>query len=189
VLAVAHLHHHFHGSKLGYIGLAAAVVVGWAGVPGVGESLLITAGIIASRGRLDLLEVLIVAWVAAVSGGIAGWLVGERAGHRLVRAPGPLRHQREKAVRRGARFFDRYGIAAVYFAPSWVAGTIGMSARRFLPANAIAAALWTLLVGLGAYIAGPTIADIVGDIGLAGLVVLGVLALAGAATAVLRRRR
>ena len=64
-----------------------------------------------------------------------------------------------------------------------------MPAARFLPLNALCAAAWTLLVGGGAYLAGPSIADVVGDLGLAGAVVLGVLLLAGTGAALLRRQR
>jgi membrane protein DedA with SNARE-associated domain len=67
-----------------------------------------------------------------------------------------------------------------------MAGVSGMHARRFLPANAVAALAWALSLGLGAYLAGPPLADAVGDIGLGGLAVA-VAALLVAA--VLRRRR
>ncbi|MEY2513663.1 MAG: hypothetical protein QOJ89_1021 [bacterium] len=53
-----------------------------------------------------------------------------------------------------------------------MAGVSGMPARRFAPANAIASLLWSLTIGLGAFLAGPSIADVVGDVGVAGLVAL-----------------
>jgi membrane protein DedA with SNARE-associated domain len=64
-----------------------------------------------------------------------------------------------------------------------------MRAARFLPANAIAAAVWAVLVGLAAYAVGPSIADLIGDLGLAGLIVLGALVVAAAAATLLRHRR
>jgi membrane protein DedA with SNARE-associated domain len=89
---------------------------------------------------------------------------------------------------RGERFFERYGVLAVYLAPSWVAGSIGYPARRFLPANAAAAAIWAGLVGGGSYAVGPGIGDLVADAGLVGLIVLGGLVLLGAARIALRHR-
>ena len=188
VLAV-HLHHHLHGPSLGYLAIALAAAASWAGVPGPGEPVLIAAAIFATRGRLDLFEVLVVAWLGATVGGLVGWAAGRHFGQALIAAPGPLRRQRVRAMVRGERFFERFGVLAVYFAPSWVAGSIGFAAVRFVVANAAAAAIWVALVGGGAYLIGPSVGDIVGDAGLAGLVVLGALAVGGAVRMLLRRRR
>ncbi|HEY7076507.1 MAG TPA: hypothetical protein VH418_14110 [Solirubrobacteraceae bacterium] len=157
-------------------------------MPGPGEPVLIAAAVYAARGRLDLLEVLLIAWAGAAAGGTLGWLIGRRFGTALVSAPGPLRRQRARAALRGTRFFERYGVLAVYLAPSWVAGSVAMRAARFLPANAIAAAIWALVVGLAAYLIGPSIAEFVGDLGLAGLLVLVALALGAGIAAILRAR-
>ena len=49
MLAVAplavHVHHHFHGYAPGYIGLGAAALVSWAGIPGAGEAALVAAAL------------------------------------------------------------------------------------------------------------------------------------------------
>jgi membrane protein DedA with SNARE-associated domain len=187
-LAAMHLHHHLHGTSLGYIGIALAVTASWAGVPGPGEPALIAGAVFAARGRLDLLELLAVAWLAAMLGGVGGWMIG-RWGHALVRRPGPLHRHRLRALSRGERFFERYGLIAVYFAPSWVAGSIGFPARRFIPANAGAAAIWTALVGGGGYAVGPQIGDVVADAGLIGLLALGGLFVLGVARTMLRHHR
>jgi membrane protein DedA with SNARE-associated domain len=188
-LAAVHLHHHLHGPSLGYAGIGIAAAASWAGVPGPGEPALIAGALFATRGRLDLFEVLVVAWLGAMLGGVAGWFIGRRAGHSLVTRPGLLHRQRLRAMTRGERFFERYGVVAVYLAPAWVAGSIGYPARRFLVANAVAAALWTALVGGGAYVAGPRVGDLVADAGLVGLIALGALAVLAAARTVLRHRR
>jgi membrane protein DedA with SNARE-associated domain len=189
LLAALHVHHHFHGPSLGYVAIGLAAAASWVGVPGPGEPVLISAGILAARGRLDLAEVLAVAWAGATVGGVAGWVLGHRAGRALMSGRGPLRHQREKALARGERFFARYGLLAVYFAPSWVAGSTGMGGSRFLPANALAGLIWTLLVGLGAYAVGPPIAEVIADVGLVGAVVLGGLIAAAVIAALGRRGR
>jgi membrane protein DedA with SNARE-associated domain len=54
-------------------------------------------------------------------------------------------------------------------------------------ANALSAALWTALVGGGGYLVGPSIGDFAADAGLVGLIVLGALALLGAARLLLHR--
>jgi membrane protein DedA with SNARE-associated domain len=63
----------------------------------------------------------------------------------------------------------------VLFTPSWIAGI--HDRRVFLLANAIAALMWVLLIGLGAYLLGPPITerDRAGDAGLAGGLLLGAL--------------
>jgi membrane protein DedA with SNARE-associated domain len=41
-----------------------------------------------------------------------------------------------------------------------------------LPANAVAALAWALGIGLGAYLAGPSIAEAIADLGVIGLAAL-----------------
>jgi membrane protein DedA with SNARE-associated domain len=189
VTVAGRLHHHFHGSPLGYLAVAAAVLASWAGAPGPGEPVLITAAILAARGKLDLAEVLGIAWVSAVAGGVGGWLLGRHFGRALVTARGPLHDWRVTAVGRGERFFARYGIFAVYLVPCWVAGIAHMPASRFIPANAIAALVWVLLVGLGGYLVGPSLTDVIDDIGLIGVVAIGAVAAVAVVAALVRRRR
>jgi membrane-associated protein len=188
-LAVLHIHHHLHGPSLGYVGIGLAAAGSWAGIPGPGEAALVAGGILAARGRLDLAELLVVAWIGAVAGGMAGWGLGRRLGAALLSAPGPLYRQRVIALARGERFFARYGVLAVYFAPSWVAGATGLGAARFIPANAVSGLLWALLVGIGAYVVGPPIAEVVSDLSLVGLAALGALAVAAVEGIVARHRR
>jgi membrane-associated protein len=183
------IHHHLHGPSLGYIGIAAGIAAGWLGVPGVGESLLIAGGVLAARGKLDLAELLAVAWLATMVGGTAGWAIGRRAGRPLLTAPGPLLGQREKGMERGERFFARSGVFAVYLVPAWVVGALGMRASRFLLANAAAGVVWTLLVGLGAYLVGPSITDVVDDLGVVGAAVLAAVAAVAVVSGVRRTRR
>jgi membrane-associated protein len=189
VLVLGVFHHHLHGPSFDYLGVALAAAISWVGVPGIGEPVLIAGGIYAARGTVDLAELLVIAWMAATVGGTIGWLLGVWGGRTLWTAPGPLQRLRISTLTRGERFFERYGILAVYLAPSWVAGINGMRSDRFLPANAVCAALWTLLVGGGAYLVGPAITDVVADLGLAGGIVLGVLVLVGVVFERSRRRR
>jgi membrane protein DedA with SNARE-associated domain len=184
-----HLHHHFHGLSGGYIGLSAAALASWTGLVGIGEAALVTAGVIAAHHHLDLLEVLLVAWFGAVLGGNIGWLLGVTGGRALVTRRGPFHRARSKALARGERFYARYGMVAVFFTPAWMAGIAEMRWSRFFPANLLAALMWTLGFGLGAYLAGPPVLDVANDIGLAGtLIVVGLIA-AALAGGVFRRRQ
>lgn len=183
------LRHHVRGPRGDYLGLAGAALASWAGVPGPGEAALATAGVLASRNKLDIVSVVAVAWLGAAGGGIAGWLIGLKAGRRVVAGPGPLRRLRLLALDRGDHFFERFGALAVFFTPSWVAGVHGMRWTRYLPANAIAALTWALGVGLGSYLVGPSVTDVVDDVGTAGTVAVVALVVVAVAVALWRRSR
>lgn len=183
------LHHRFHGPPFDYVGLAFGSLVSSAGFPGPGEALLIAGGIIAAAGKLDIASVILVAFVGNTAGGVVGWLIGLKAGRTLLTAPGPLQRARLRALDRGDRIFHRHVAIAVIFTPSWVAGIHHVRSRVYQPLNAISALLWALGIGLGAYYIGPSVADAVGDLGVATLAALGALVLGGIAFEVFRRRR
>src|SRR5436853_5632376 len=175
ILAIQ-LHHRFHGPHVDYVGVGVAAAASWIGVAGVGEAALIAAGIAAAHGKIDISSVLVVAWIGAMAGGAAGWLVGIRGGRALMTRPGPLYRLRLRLLRRGDAIYEKRGLLAVYVAPAWMAGISGMSFRRFILANTLSAVLWAALVGLGAYFAGPSVADFLGDLGTLVLVLIAVAA-------------
>ena len=158
-------HHRVEGPAVDYFGLAAAAAASWIGVPGPGEPVLIAAGVLASKHKLDLTTVVVVAWAAATIGGIAGWAIGLRAGRRLLTGPGPLRGLRLRAVERSEKVFERYAVLAVVLTPSWVAGIHRVRSSVYQPTNAVAAAVWAGGIGVGSYLAGPAVIDWVRDVG------------------------
>jgi membrane protein DedA with SNARE-associated domain len=185
------LHHHFHGPPIGYAGLAAAAAASWVGVPGPGEPVLITAGILAARHKLDIASVVAAAWLGATAGGIAGWVIGTRAGRRVLTARGPLRRMRLAALARGDDIFARYTVVAVLLVPSWIAGIHRVRPAVYLPVNALGAVLWAAGIGLGAFYVGPPVVDLLQDVGwlTAGAIVILVLVGVGGGTVRRRRRR
>jgi membrane protein DedA with SNARE-associated domain len=190
----AHLHLHLrnkrvHGPPVDYAGVLLASAASWFGLPGPGEAALVAGGVFASHGRLNLGPLLFYAWLGASGGGAAGWLVGRRAGRAVITAPGPLLRWRLAAVRRSESLYRRFGVFAVFLTPSWGAGVARMSAARFLPANALSAACWALLFGLGSYLAGPSLTDTFEFLGVGGLVVLVGVVVGGTLLAALRSRR
>jgi membrane protein DedA with SNARE-associated domain len=184
-----HMHHRLHGPPFDYLGLAAAAAASWIGIPGPGEPVLIAAGVLASRHRLDLTEVLVVAWAAATVGGIVGWAIGLKAGRGLVTARGPLRSMRLKALERGEAIFDRRPIVAILLTPAWIAGIHRVRPSVYHPTNAIAAAAWTGGIGVGAYLAGPAVTDWANDFGTGTSVILAAVILGGVTLELLRRHR
>jgi membrane-associated protein len=180
---------HARGPRLDYLGVGLAALASWAGIPGPGEAALISGGLLAGRGRLDLVWVIGSAWLGALVGGVAGWLVGLRAGRALASPSGPLAGARRATLARGDRFYARFGFVAVFLTPSWIAGIHRVRASRYLPANALAALVWAVLYGAGGAIVGPSIADLASDLGLVGAIVVAGLVVAGAIAAISARRR
>ena len=180
-MAAAAHHHHFAAHSVEYLGIAVAAALSWAGVPGPGEATLIAAGLVAAAHKLDIGTALAAAWAGATAGGIAGWLLGLAGGRALASAPGPLLGHRGRAISAGERFYERFGVIAVFLTPSWVAGIARMRWPQYLLANAISALVWALVVGLGAYVIGPAVGDVVADMGIVLTAVL--VALVGAVVA------
>jgi membrane protein DedA with SNARE-associated domain len=187
--ATVPVHRHLHGPPIDYLGLAAAAGASWAGVPGPGEPILIAAAVYAARHRLDITEVLIVAFVAAVLGGIGGWLIGRLGGRTLVTAPGPLRRARMTAVARGDDVFERHPVIAILLTPSWVAGIHRVRTDVYMILNLVGAAVWAAGIGLAAYWIGPSVIDFVNDFGVLTTVLLAVFIACVVGAEIARRRR
>lgn len=192
VAAAIHLHlhlhfHHFHGPPFDYGGLAIAALVSWIVGIGPGEPLLIAAAVLAARHKLDLTEVLLIAWLGANVGGVIGWLIGMRAGRAVIEARGPFRKARLRTLARGERIFQRATVTAVIVTPSWLAGVHGVRWPVYLFANAVSAAIWAVGIGVGAFLIGPPVADLFDDAGRVGLVIIVALIVAGGVGEIVRR--
>lgn len=188
VLGLA-VHHHFHGPPIDYVGLAAAAGASWLGVPGPGEPVLIAAGVFAAKHKLDIREVLAVAWAAAAAGGMAGWIIGLKAGRAVLTTRGPFRRARLKALARGDEVFTRWPVIAILLTPSWIAGIHRVRTGLYLVTNAVGAAVWAVGIGLGAFFIGPDVLDFVNDLGWVTLIGLVALVMVAVGIEVGRRRR
>lgn len=142
-----------------YAALFALAAISWIGVPGTGESALIAAGVVASRHDVLLAPVLLCAFAGGVVGGQIGYAIGRRAGRPLLAAEGPLAGARRRALDHGETLFARYGRLAALLAPTWVSGATRLPVRTFSIWNAVAAAIWATVVGVGAFLVGPRIQD------------------------------
>jgi membrane protein DedA with SNARE-associated domain len=184
-----HLLHHVKGPAFDYVGLGLAAFASWAGLPGPGEALLLAAGVFAAKHKLDITPVLLVAFVGATAGGIAGWLFGLIAGRSVLTAPGPLRSIRLDAAERGEHAFKRLEAVAILLVPSWVAGIFHARAGIYNLVNALSAAFWAVTVGVGGYYIGPPIVELVDDFGTFGVILVIVVVAGGVVTAAIRRHR
>jgi len=169
------------------------------GAPLPGETLLIFASVMASRGELSLPALIVSAWAGSVLGDNCGYLIGRTLGKRTLARYGAKVGLTAERLGKVEAVFARYGPVTVAFARfvnvlrqlnGIVAGSLGMHWWTFLLFNAIGAAIWVSAWTLGSYYFGAHAADFLHRFGLAG----GILAAAALAVAVavvwfIKRRR
>ena len=162
-----------------------------AGVPLPGETALVTAGVLASRGDMDIVAVIAVAATAAIVGDNVGYWAGRLGGRKLLQRWGPLERHASRVLPWSERFFARHGpktiflgrfIAVLRVTAAWLAGISKMHWWLFFAWNAAGGICWAIAVGLVAYYAGHAAADAIGHYGFygaAGVVVVVALVVIG----------
>lgn len=182
-------------SEVGYFGVFLLVAGETAGALVPGETALIVAGALASRGELSLPLVAAAGAAGAFVGDNVGFAFGGRGLRWLLTSGGRWRRERARLVGEGERFFARHGPKAVLLARwlpglrlvgAWFAGASGMRWRVFAAWNAVGAVAWSISVAGGAYLLGRAAGW---AFGLVGLVLGTVLAIVLGATLERRRRR
>jgi membrane-associated protein len=162
---------------IGYPLVFALIAIETMGIPVPGETALVTAGIVASRGRLDIEIVIALAAAAAILGDNVGFAIGRKLGRRLLTAPGPLLHHRHRVIAVAEPFFERHGPKAVFLGrwiaglritSAWMAGVTRMSWPTFLFWNALGGIAWATSIALLAYFVGHSAEKIIHVAGLGG---------------------
>jgi membrane protein DedA with SNARE-associated domain len=143
--------------RYGYPALFLTVMVEGFGVFAPGQTMLIAAALSAAQGNLNIVWVMIWAFVAAVLGNSLGYLLG-RGGGRPLLAKFKVRQDR---LARLEGYFGRYGRGVVLIARFFdglrqlngiVAGLLKMPWGVFTTVNVLGAVLWTGVWGLGTYV-------------------------------------
>jgi len=178
--------HHY-----GLIALFLIVMLESGGVPLPGETALVAAGVFASQGELNIVEVIAVATVAAIIGDNLGYWAGRTGGRKLLERSKFLSRWMDRVLPWAEGFFHRHGAKTIFIGrffsvlrvtAAWMAGVSRMPWLKFLAWNAAGGICWAVLVGLVAYYLGHAAADAISRYGLIGgvaLVVLAALALVG----------
>lgn len=168
------------------------------GLPLPGETLLISASLLAAQGQFQFPVVLLIGWAAAVLGDNTAFYVGHFGGRRLLLRLGGrlgLTHERLDKVQ---HFYDRFGAEVVIVARFFegarqlnglVAGSSGMAPLKFLAYNIIGAALWVGFWTTAAFYLGDHLAVLYAWMGHFVLVAVAIGFVAGAAYLLYRRRR
>jgi membrane protein DedA with SNARE-associated domain len=142
------------GSPLEHFGLwaiALFVLVEDFGIPVPGETVLIAGAVFAGSGRLNIVAVGVVGFIAAVAGDNIGYAIGRFGGRAAVERWGRYVFLTTERVDKAERFFTRHGgkiivvarfIEGLRQANGIIAGISGMRWLKFLACNALGAALW-----------------------------------------------
>jgi membrane protein DedA with SNARE-associated domain len=162
----------------GYPLLFLLVMAESSGVPVPGETGLITAGILSSSGKLNIVAVIAIAAAAAIVGDNIGYLIGRKGGRWVLERPGAFERQRREVLLIGEPFFLRHGPKAVFFGrfilglrvwASWLAGATRMRWTSFLFWNALGGICWAVAIGLITYFLGRSADNAIKAFGLYGL--------------------
>ncbi len=133
-----------------------------------GDSLLFTAGLLASKGVFNLPVILVGCFVAAVAGDQVGYLFGRRVGPAVFRRPNS-RLFSQANVERARVFFDAHGPKTVVLArfipvvrtfTPVVAGVGRMDYRTFVVYNVVGGFLWAVGLTMLGYVLGAKVPGI-----------------------------
>ena len=160
-----------------------------------GEIAVVLGGVLASRGRVSLLLMMLVVVVAAIIGPLVGYEIGRRMGGRVV-ASRPLRRMSATVDKAGAALNARGAVAVLAgrftavlraLVPA-LAGTARMPYRTFVIYNAIGGLIWGVGYCLLGYLAGSAYTVIEREVGTGFAIAIAVLVLAALVVWGLRRR-
>lgn len=139
-----------------------------------GDSLLITAGLFAAGGKLDIVLLNVILILAAVIGDSTGYWFGQRVGKKLfIREKSRI--FKPKYIAKANEFYQKHGGKTIVisrfmpivrtFAPI-VAGAGEMKYKRFLSFNVIGGILWVTGLTLAGYFIGASVPNMEKHIGI-----------------------
>lgn len=167
----------FHGDlqqliqTLGYIGLFAMVFAEsglFFGFFFPGDSLLFTAGFLASQDLFSIWVLAPLMVIAAIGGDSAGYWTGKKFGGWLLKQKASVFFS-PKHLKKAQEFFDTNGGKALIlarFMPAVrtfvpiAAGMAGMDYKKFISFNVIGGLIWGAGMTLGGYFLGQLIPDV-----------------------------
>ncbi len=158
-------------ATVGYLGIFTIIFLESGMVVGFflpGDSLLFTAGILASQGHFSIVLLLIIIFVAAVAGDSAGYALGAKFGPKVFERKNAQSFKKSHLDSAKA-YYSHYGpitIVMARFMPivraivPLLAGVGKMQYSTFVTYNVLGGALWTLSVTLLGYFLGNSVPHI-----------------------------
>lgn len=147
----------------GYPAVFFGVMLENAGLPVPGETILLTAGFLSFKGKLELIPVILTAFAGAVIGDNIGFLLGYKGGRPLLEKYGKSLSISRMGLERTERLFRRHGGKIIFVArfitglrvfAAVVAGVGRMDYSRFFIFNVSGAVLWATTIALVGYFFG-----------------------------------
>lgn len=133
-----------------------------------GDSLLFTAGFLASQGVFAIVPLVLICFAAAVVGDSVGYAFGHRVGRKIFTKDDSLLFHRAHLLR-AEQFYARHGGKTIIlarflpvvrtFAPI-LAGVGAMAYPRFLAYNVVGGALWAIGLTVLGYFLGSVVPDV-----------------------------
>ncbi len=133
-----------------------------------GDSLLFTAGFLASQGFMDIHYLAIGAAIAAISGDSVGYFIGHKFGRKLYDKENSRFFQKDH-LKKAEEFYNKHGGKTIIlarfmpfirtFAPV-VAGMAAMDYKTFLAYNIVGGILWGSGVSYAGYFLGSAIPNV-----------------------------
>ncbi|MDP2656444.1 MAG: VTT domain-containing protein [bacterium] len=133
-----------------------------------GDSLLFTAGFLASQGHLNIAIVVFLTMIGAIAGDTVGYAFGHHVGRKLFKRKNSIFFHQDH-LKKAQRFYERHGGKTIIlarfipvirtFAPI-VAGMGSMKYSRFLTYNIIGGTLWAAGLSLLGYFLGSLIPNV-----------------------------
>lgn len=153
----------------GAIAIFVMVYLESLGSPLPGETGVIAASLLASKGELSILTLFPAVLFAAILGDATGYWIGRLGGRALLKRFGPYIGLTAQVLANVEARFEKGGLWIVFFARfvpvlrqlnGLVAGSLGLPFHRFLPVQSAGALLWTSIYCLGPYFFGELFAHL-----------------------------
>ena len=157
--------------SFGYIGLFAIIFAESGLLIGFflpGDSVLFTAGFLASQGILDIKILVPLLFIAAVTGDSIGYIFGQKVGKKLFQKEDSIFFHKKHLVR-AQKFYEQHGGKTITiarflpvvrtFAPI-VAGIGDMPYSKFIAYNLLGGFLWAVCLPLAGYFLGNLIPNV-----------------------------
>lgn len=155
----------------GYLGLFAMIFAESGLLIGAflpGDSVLFTAGFLASQGILNIYILVILMFIAAVSGDSVGYAFGHKVGKRLFHREDNFFFHKKNLIR-AQQFYEKHGGKTITiarflpfvrtFAPI-IAGIGSMPYSKFLAYNLLGGFLWAVCLPFAGYFLGSLIPNV-----------------------------
>jgi len=156
---------------VGYLGVFAIVFLESGMMLGFffpGDSLLFTAGFLASQNFMDIKVLIIGCFISAILGDSVGYWLGHKFGRRLFSRDDSIWFHKDHLTR-AQRFYEKHGGKTIIlarfvpviraFAPV-VAGIGVMDYKRFLAFNLVGGVLWAIAIPLLGFYLGSLVPNV-----------------------------